>query len=67
MDGILLNDKQRHDLLHALRVLTFIVEFIDEGMDFSQKEGQEILEEARRAKALLQNQIPALINQATKR
>ena len=50
-------ERKRHDLHQAVRVLNALIEFIEQGFDFSTNEGHEIIKEAKNASALLRNEI----------
>lgn len=53
-------NKRKHDIIHAFRILSSLVDFIEEGIDFSTQDGKEILEEARQAKIFLEVEIASL-------
>ena len=50
-------DRRNHDLIHALRILTALVDFIDEGIDFDSDDGRAILSEAQQAKKIIEAEI----------
>jgi hypothetical protein len=56
-------DRKRHDLIQALRILTSLVEFIEEGIDFNTDEGLAILAEAKQAKQTVESEIINLTGQ----
>lgn len=59
-------NKRKHDVIHAVRVLASLVDFIDEGIDFSSEDGKDILAEARQAKAFLEKEVGAIFeNEST--
>lgn len=53
--------KKKHDMLQAIRVLSYLVDFIDDGIDFSSEDGQDLLAEARAAKRLIAKEISTLL------
>jgi hypothetical protein len=57
-------DRRKHDLIQALRILTSLVEFIDDGIDFNSEEGLSILEEARQAKRIIESEIETIAGSA---
>jgi len=50
-------DRRQHDLIHALRILTSLVDFINEGIDFDSDDGRAILSEAQQAKKVVESEI----------
>jgi hypothetical protein len=50
-------DRKKHDLLQALRILTSLVEFVEDGIDFESEDGLAILAEAKQAKRIIETEM----------